>query len=67
VTISEMLIERETLDGAEFEALFDGVPRPQPRLARLRKAAATMPLLKPDVLAAGLAYVPVEEEKSTLE
>ena len=67
VTISEMLIERETLDGAEFEALFDGIPRPQPRLARLRKAAATMPLLKPDVMAAGLAYVPVEEEKPTLE
>jgi cell division protease FtsH len=65
VDISELLIERETLDGAEFEALFEGIPRPQPRTARLRKSAATMPLLSPDMMAAGLAHVPVEEEKDT--
>jgi cell division protease FtsH len=65
VDISELLIEQETLDGAEFEALFDGIPRPQPRAARLRKATTTMPLLSPDVMAAGLAHMPVEDERNT--
>ncbi len=31
IEIAAVLIERETLDGEEFEALFDGVPRPQRR------------------------------------
>ncbi|HET9495684.1 MAG TPA: ATP-dependent zinc metalloprotease FtsH [Chloroflexia bacterium] len=66
VDISELLIERETLDGTEFEALFEGIPRPQPRAARLRKSArTTMPLLSPDMMAAGLAHVPVENEGNT--
>ena len=65
VDISEMLIERETLDGAEFEALFEGIPRPQPRAARLRKSATTLPRLSPDMIAAGMAHVPVDEERDT--
>lgn len=32
VEISELLIERETLDAADFEALFEGMPRPLPVL-----------------------------------
>jgi cell division protease FtsH len=32
IEISELLIEKETLDASDFEALFEGIPRPQPRL-----------------------------------
>ncbi|HST04314.1 MAG TPA: ATP-dependent zinc metalloprotease FtsH [Chloroflexia bacterium] len=32
IEISELLIEKETLDAADFEALFEGMPRPQPNL-----------------------------------
>ncbi|MEA2573452.1 MAG: cell division protease FtsH [Chloroflexia bacterium] len=32
IEISELLIERETLDAADFEALFEGMPRPEPKL-----------------------------------
>jgi cell division protease FtsH len=32
IEISELLIERETLEGEEFEALFEGIPRPEPRM-----------------------------------
>lgn len=32
IEISELLIEKETLDAADFEALFEGMPRPEPRL-----------------------------------
>lgn len=32
IEISELLIEKETLDAADFEALFEGMPRPQPHL-----------------------------------
>jgi cell division protease FtsH len=32
IEISELLIEKETLEQEEFEALFEGIPRPQPRL-----------------------------------
>jgi cell division protease FtsH len=31
IEISELLIERETLEGEEFESLFEGIPRPEPR------------------------------------
>ncbi|HUS15207.1 MAG TPA: ATP-dependent zinc metalloprotease FtsH [Chloroflexia bacterium] len=31
IDISELLIERETLEGEEFEVLFEGIPRPEPR------------------------------------
>jgi cell division protease FtsH len=31
IEISELLIERETLEGEEFEHLFEGIPRPEPR------------------------------------
>ena len=29
IEISELLIEKETLDAADFEALFEGMPRPR--------------------------------------
>ncbi len=32
IEISELLIEKETLDAADFEALFEGMPRPLPNL-----------------------------------
>jgi cell division protease FtsH len=32
IEISELLIEKETLDATDFEALFEGIPRPQPQL-----------------------------------
>ncbi|MEO6457739.1 MAG: ATP-dependent zinc metalloprotease FtsH [Chloroflexia bacterium] len=32
IEISELLIEKETLDAVDFEALFEGMPRPEPRL-----------------------------------
>ncbi|HEY0070599.1 MAG TPA: ATP-dependent zinc metalloprotease FtsH [Chloroflexia bacterium] len=32
IEISELLIERETLDAVDFEALFEGMPRPEPKL-----------------------------------
>jgi cell division protease FtsH len=31
IEISELLIDKETLDAVDFEALFEGMPRPQPR------------------------------------
>ena len=45
VEISELLIEKETLDAADFEALFEGMPRPQPRLVQPpgREPVATPP------------------------
>jgi cell division protease FtsH len=35
VEASELLIEKETLDADEFEALFVGIPRPEPRRKKL--------------------------------
>jgi cell division protease FtsH len=32
IEISELLIEKETLDASDFEALFEGIPRPEPKL-----------------------------------
>ena len=32
IEISELLIEKETLDAVDFEALFEGMPRPLPNL-----------------------------------
>ncbi len=32
IEISELLIERETLEGEDFEALFENIPRPEPRV-----------------------------------
>ena len=32
IEISELLIDKETLDATDFEALFEGIPRPQPKL-----------------------------------
>jgi cell division protease FtsH len=43
IEISELLIERETLEGDDFEQLFDGIPRPEPKMfgpARPAKTAA---------------------------
>jgi len=31
IEISDLLIERETLEGEDFEALFENIPRPEPR------------------------------------
>ncbi len=46
IEISELLIDKETLDAADFEALFEGMPRPEPKLIapeRPEKPAATKP------------------------
>jgi cell division protease FtsH len=32
IEISELLIDKETLDATDFEALFEGIPRPEPQL-----------------------------------
>jgi len=37
IEISELLIEKETLDAVDFEALFDGMPRPEPNLTMPEK------------------------------
>jgi cell division protease FtsH len=37
IEISELLIEKETLDAVDFEALFDGMPRPEPKLTQVGK------------------------------
>src|SRR5438477_6607265 len=34
IEISELLIEKETLDAADFEALFQDIPRPEPKLTQ---------------------------------
>jgi cell division protease FtsH len=34
VEISELLIEKETLDAPDFEALFAGIPRPEQKLTQ---------------------------------
>jgi cell division protease FtsH len=47
VDISELLIERETLDGEEFENLFDGIPRPEPRRARREREVSTAHATRP--------------------
>jgi cell division protease FtsH len=50
VEISELLIERETLDAPDFEALFEGIPRPQPQYTQPpgREAVAAPEPQKPD-------------------
>jgi cell division protease FtsH len=50
IEISELLIDKETLDAADFEALFEGMPRPEPRLVmpeRPSKPAETKPAEQP--------------------
>jgi cell division protease FtsH len=37
IEISELLIEKETLDAVDFEALFEGMPRPEPKLTQVGK------------------------------
>src|SRR5438105_9450957 len=34
IEISELLMEKETLDAPDFEALFENIPRPQPKLTQ---------------------------------
>jgi cell division protease FtsH len=46
IEISELLIEKETLDAADFEALFDGMPRPLPRLVQ-PPSRSSEPVTKP--------------------
>jgi cell division protease FtsH len=50
IEISELLIEKETLDAADFEALFEGMPRPLPRLVQPpgREPVATPPPAQPE-------------------
>jgi cell division protease FtsH len=43
VEISELLIEKETLDAADFEALFEGMPRPEPKLTHPPKLESPRP------------------------
>ena len=41
--ISELLIQRETLEGEEFESLFEGIPRPEPRSMEPPKGRVSQP------------------------
>ncbi len=47
IEISELLIDRETLEGDEFEELFEGIPRPEPHIygppPRLAQPAQPVP------------------------
>jgi len=48
VEISELLIEKETLDAADFEALFEGMPRPQPKLVQPPRREPATPAPQPE-------------------
>jgi cell division protease FtsH len=43
IEISELLIQRETLEGEEFETLFEGIPRPEPRSMEPPKGRISKP------------------------
>ncbi|MEO8287193.1 MAG: ATP-dependent zinc metalloprotease FtsH [Chloroflexota bacterium] len=47
IEISELLIEKETLDAVDFEALFEGMPRPLPQLTQPERPQR--PEAKPNV------------------
>jgi hypothetical protein len=47
IEISELLIEKETLDAPDFEALFDGMPRPEPKLTQPPKLEKVKPSERP--------------------
>jgi cell division protease FtsH len=47
IEISELLIEKETLDASDFEALFQDIPRPQPRLVNPPRREPVVPATPP--------------------
>ncbi len=47
IEISELLIERETLDATDFEALFEGMPRPEPKITQPPKLERVIPATAP--------------------
>jgi cell division protease FtsH len=47
IEISELLIEKETLDAADFEALFEGMPRPEPKQTQPPKQQPALPAEQP--------------------
>jgi cell division protease FtsH len=71
IEISELLIEKETLDAVDFEALFDGMPRPEPKLTQLGKTpkpetkpATEQPRVVPGLQGApGMAFTQEPEDE----
>ena len=47
IEISELLIEKETLDATDFEALFQDIPRPEPRLVNPPRREPVVPATPP--------------------
>jgi cell division protease FtsH len=47
IEISELLIEKETLDATDFEALFQDIPRPEPRLVNPPRREPVVPVTPP--------------------
>ncbi|HYP39746.1 MAG TPA: ATP-dependent zinc metalloprotease FtsH [Chloroflexia bacterium] len=47
IEISELLIEKETLDASDFEALFQDIPRPEPRLVNPPRREPVVPVTPP--------------------
>jgi len=47
IQISNLLVEKETLDGEEMEALFD-TPRPQPKLVTIPGKSGGVQRIKPE-------------------
>src|SRR5205823_4686214 len=47
IEISELLIDKETLDAADFEALFEGMPRPEPNLVTPQRPGKPVETGKP--------------------
>ncbi len=74
IEISELLIEKETLDAVDFEALFEGMPRPQPKLTQLgkpdkteAKPAAEQPRIVPGLQGAtGMAFTQEADDPTGL-
>jgi cell division protease FtsH len=47
IEISELLIEKETLDATDFEALFQDIPRPEPKLVNPPRREPVAPVTPP--------------------
>jgi cell division protease FtsH len=47
IEISELLIDKETLDAPDFEALFEGMPRPEPKLTQPPRPETPRPQPQP--------------------
>jgi cell division protease FtsH len=70
IEISELLIQRETLEGEEFEALFEGIPRPEPRSMEPPKGRISQPeepLRRLNPAASGLQGTPAPGMASIID